>query len=829
VADQTVSILIQLQDRFTSTSRRITDAIDKLRKEVDGFADTGKTEIPKATEAVEDFGEEVEDTARKVDRQVPRWRRAFDEVGRSVNRLGRSIARQLPSWTRLFVRFGRSAGDAARRLGRGFRTLLRTFSSLGALVAAVIGIGAVAGILRTADAYVVLTNRITAFVGQGEKATAIQREIIAIAQRTRQPIDSVATVFQRLLIVQDDLRRSSAELLSFTEALTQAVVVSGASAQESGAALVQLSQGLASGTLRGDELRSVLEQLPFVGRVIADELGVSLGQLRGLGTQGLITSEIIFRAFENRAEGIRELFENTTPTIGQALNTIQNSFTVFTGRLLKETGAFDVIVGRLVEFSGFLDDLTNIVANLDSRLETDFDGDGIFKPTSSTVRDAVLAGLKGAALEAVPLIVQIFSGIPLTVAGGFIEGLVTAVPQLVAILDTVIRSVFKAVQSNIRAAIFGGVAEGINTEGLVAQVQDAGRTLREAGGGVIRDAIFGAFEGEGDQRRLINNGFVQIYDNIIAGARDLSSSIGTTVGSVPSDDVPPADEDSTFLERFQARLGITAERFRDVEKSGYGAVESLNAFVGSVNEGNQKTQGLIGGLQQVVTQLDEIGELGTAVGLTLGNAIGGFSDVLVDAIANSRDLGQALRQFFAQVLQQIASLIVQYIILATISAATGFPVGAVAAFNQGGRVERKAQGGRVRGYDSGGTVLGPPPPSPTVDNVPAMLQADEYVVRRKAAKHYGTSIMNAINSMLIPRDTLSRYGAASRSRSDLGFNLGGQVPTPAPSGASQREGVSTAVIAPTEASMERLVSGGRNALLAFMRDNSTDINAALGG
>ncbi len=114
--------------------------------------------------------------------------------------------------------------------------------------------------------------------------------------------------------------------------------MSGATAAEAQNALIQFSQGLASGALRGDELRSVLEQLPYVADVLGKELGVTRGELRKMGTEGKITSEVILKAFKNMRGEISEKFAKTIPTLAQSFVMLKNSMTKTFGEMSANLG-----------------------------------------------------------------------------------------------------------------------------------------------------------------------------------------------------------------------------------------------------------------------------------------------------------------------------------------------------------------------------------------------------------------------------------------------------------------------------------------------------------
>src|SRR5690606_1629264 len=89
--------------------------------------------------------------------------------------------------------------------------------------------------------------------------------------------------------------------------------------------LVQLSQGLATGTLRGQDLNSVLSQAPRLAQAIADGLGVTVGRLRELGAEGKLSAEAVIGALESQAATIKREFESAVPTISTAVTRLGNS------------------------------------------------------------------------------------------------------------------------------------------------------------------------------------------------------------------------------------------------------------------------------------------------------------------------------------------------------------------------------------------------------------------------------------------------------------------------------------------------------------------------
>lgn len=192
--------------------------------------------------------------------------------------------------------------------------------------------------LQLADTYQNLQNRLRAVSDESVNLAQVQSELEGISRRTRSSLASTTELYARLIVNSKELGKSQAQVLQFTESLNKAVTLSGATAEEASAGIIQLSQGLASGALRGDELRSVLEQLPAVADVIARGLGVTRGQLRQLGQEGKLSAEAIFDAFEKLGPELDEKFGRTVPTLSQSLTVFKNEVLSFVGATDQASG-----------------------------------------------------------------------------------------------------------------------------------------------------------------------------------------------------------------------------------------------------------------------------------------------------------------------------------------------------------------------------------------------------------------------------------------------------------------------------------------------------------
>lgn len=188
--------------------------------------------------------------------------------------------------------------------------------------------------------------------------------LFGIAERTRQSFEGTAEIFNRLAVGAKQLGRSNQELLQFTESLNQALALSGASADEARRGIIQLAQGMATGTLRGQDLNSVLSQIPAVADVIAKQLGVTRGELKNLGAQGKITAEVILDAFKNARQELADRFATTVPTIGQSFENLHTALIQLVGDFNKTTLASTLFAVSLDFIAKNLPAITTVLVAL---------------------------------------------------------------------------------------------------------------------------------------------------------------------------------------------------------------------------------------------------------------------------------------------------------------------------------------------------------------------------------------------------------------------------------------------------------------------------------
>lgn len=281
-----------------------------------------------------------------------------------------------------------------------------TKTSVTGLSGAMLGAVAVAGTLYAslskyitlADSFSQLTAKLRLVTNSQEQLLFVQEQLFKSSQNTRTSISETASLYATLTRATERMNTTDAQRLKVTDTINKALVVSGASAVSAQAALQQLGQGLGAGALRGEELNSVLEQAPRLAKAIADGMGVTIAELKGLGEAGKLTSEAVFSALESSANKIDEEFGKMPITFDQATTQMTNSLTVFAGSVENTTG----IVGGL---SQFVSDLSTLISDLGKTLDYANEAFGDVDTTAKSTGDTF--SLTGVILEGLRLALEV--------------------------------------------------------------------------------------------------------------------------------------------------------------------------------------------------------------------------------------------------------------------------------------------------------------------------------------------------------------------------------------------------------------------------------------
>lgn len=254
---------------------------------------------------------------------------------------------------------------------RSIDTTERSMSSLSRVAVGLTAALSVQQVAEYADAWATVNNKLSNSVRPTEQLADVTQRVFDVTQATRSSLDATATLYARLERGTRQYNTSAADLAKLTTIINQGFVVSGATAQEAENAIIQLSQGIASGVLRGEEFNSVAEQGSRLMVALADSLGVSIGQLRAMAAQGKLTTDVVVKGLLSQGAVIGEEFANTTTTISQALQVAGNNITKFFGEnSTVKTGAAifsDAVVTISENIGGLSALLTGVAAIMGSR------------------------------------------------------------------------------------------------------------------------------------------------------------------------------------------------------------------------------------------------------------------------------------------------------------------------------------------------------------------------------------------------------------------------------------------------------------------------------
>ncbi|HGG3331775.1 TPA: tape measure protein [Salmonella enterica subsp. enterica serovar Agona] len=217
------------------------------------------------------------------------------------------------------------------RVDKSVSSLSSSFGGLSRVATSLMAILSVQQVSQYADAWTTLNNKLANAIRPNEQLVDVTERVFNITQQTRSSLDATATLYARLERGTRQYNTSAEDLAKLTTIINQGFVVSGATAQEAENAIIQLSQGIASGVLRGEEFNSVAEQGSRLMVALADSMGVGIGELRQMAAAGKLTTDVVVNGLLSQGTAIGNEFANTTKTISQAMQVAGNNITKFFG------------------------------------------------------------------------------------------------------------------------------------------------------------------------------------------------------------------------------------------------------------------------------------------------------------------------------------------------------------------------------------------------------------------------------------------------------------------------------------------------------------------
>lgn len=483
------------------------------------------------------------------------------------------------------------------RIEDQFSSTMTRFNALGAkmvgVVAGIAGAGALTagGMIALSDSITQTTARLEAIKGEFSEVADLQNAIFAAAQRSRGSYADMAASVASFKAQTGDVFKSTAEAVRFTELLNKQFALSGTSAAGVQSTMYNLTQALATGTLRGNDLQMVLSNAPALIQKIGDYLGKDIGEIRNLAQEGQITADIVKAAIMGAGDDIDAQFAKMPMTFGQAMNQIRNV-------AMKSFEPIAKRISTLINSADFQQAMLAIANGIQTAMNIAIAAFELFAKAVIIVRDnlntiAPIIGVIVGAMVAYNAAV----GIATAVTGAYnvamgIAATAKAIYTAATAAATAGQSSFNAALAAcpitwVVAAIIAAIAVVIGLIVALHNLADTGHTIF----GDLAGVIFGVFSSIANLLAIVANAFISAAEFVVnawnTGVYNIQLAIYNFVVSA-------------------------AEAFNSVIDAADGAATALaNAFVAGANTAIGAVNGIIGALNKIPgINIGTIGTLG---------------------------------------------------------------------------------------------------------------------------------------------------------------------------------------------------------------------------
>lgn len=558
-------------------------------------------------------------------------------------------------------RIAKSTGNIDSKMANLGSSISSAFARIAA-VGAVVTFGK--SVLTASENIANLQGSFKALLGDGDRAADMLERIIGIVQRTGVNVNDAGAAVQRLSIGLKDLGASNEQISQIAENFIKLGRVSGSSIADINGALMQFTQGLSSGRLQGDELRSIMERVPMIIQLIAKEMGVSTGEVKKLGSEGKITADIMANSLLRATQDINNSFAELPVTFEQSMNKLNLTYTTFLTKV------------------GETSDLMNMVSVSIAYIDT-----GLKSVGSSMSTIGLIAKALQVVFQTVAIVISDLSFI--------ITALGSDVSRLIKVFDALISGNFKEVPKiwsefsaeqkkareeldRFQAGLMGA------TQPVVELANDIGGATSEVQ--LLSAAIKGELNAALKELQELGQKRFDAVQSIVLLEKlspEAIKRLGVTVKDV-ADAIEKlravADPTDAALRKFSDSVRSAVNPANDLAKylsdldaalrAGYISWSTYaDATMAAMDKMNPEK------LEQTKEALDEIG---VAIGNTIAQGVGNLVDAFFEA-------DQSFQEFASNFLIQIGKMILQMTILAAIKKSLGgTSVGSFLGFANGG-------------------------------------------------------------------------------------------------------------------------------------------------
>lgn len=273
-------------------------------------------------------------------KSISNFKRQIASAGTSAVTVGSLVNHAFGSST---AGMASSLGKVTAGIGRIRSSLTGLLGPLGSVAGAMAAAFSVGAIKDSADRMMNLDGRLRTLTSSEQERYDIEDKLYALSQKNRQSLDSMGDLYFKVARGAKQFGVSQEDSMRVTDIVSKALTVGGASTQEAQASILQLGQALGSGVLQGDELHSLDENASLLMQHIAENMGVTIGDLKEMGKQGELTSTKVIEAILKSGNAIDQEFGQMPLTIGQAQTQIGNGFDRMIMKIQRDSGVFTSI------------------------------------------------------------------------------------------------------------------------------------------------------------------------------------------------------------------------------------------------------------------------------------------------------------------------------------------------------------------------------------------------------------------------------------------------------------------------------------------------------
>jgi tape measure domain-containing protein len=334
----------------------LADAMEKAQKKTNEFSSNAKKATDQLAQSQENLAKKYQQTTSEQDKLLrateqtrsatEKARNETDKYGNSLTEADKQAGRFIDSSGRMreangrFVAGANKANESLSETSKAMRKAKNESDILGdgidklkGFFLGFIAISTAKEIIKAADAYTSMQNQLRLVTDTARELITVQAELNRVANDTYSSQTVMAKLYNTMQPALKDMGRTTFETTRFVETFSKALALTSPTVQESQSVILQFSQAMGSGVLRGDEFNSMMENGRGVMMALADGLGVGIGALRKMAEEGKLTSDIVAQALESQRQAVDQKFGEMQMTVSQAWQVMTNEAINFVGAL----------------------------------------------------------------------------------------------------------------------------------------------------------------------------------------------------------------------------------------------------------------------------------------------------------------------------------------------------------------------------------------------------------------------------------------------------------------------------------------------------------------